>query len=162
MSSVFMLALTVFCQFEADLLVQSFSTDPEVIEVAIVFLAIISWNFVPSAFIFTCSGLFQAMGNTWPAMLSTATRILTFVVPVIWVSQTPGFEIRDVWFLSVMAVAIQAVISYLLLRREFSRRLAFPVLLRHVHSALPTPAPGFARCRRVHDQTDRTEDSEPT
>jgi Na+-driven multidrug efflux pump len=125
MSSVFMLALTVFCQFEAELLVQSFSTDPEVIEVAAVFLAIISWNFVPTAFIFTCSGLFQAMGNTWPAMLSTATRILTFVVPVIWVAQTPGFEIRDVWFLSVMAVAIQAVISYLLLRREFSRRLAF-------------------------------------
>lgn len=125
MSSVFMLALTVFCQFEAELLVQSFSTDPEVIEVAAVFLAIISWNFVPTACIFTCSGLFQAMGNTWPAMLSTATRILTFVVPVIWVAQTPGFEIRDVWFLSVMAVAIQAVISYLLLRREFSRRLAF-------------------------------------
>ena len=63
------------------------------------------------------------MGNTWPAMLSTATRILTFVVPVVWVSQTPDFEIRDVWFLSVMAVAIQAVISYLLLRREFGLRL---------------------------------------
>ncbi len=59
-------------------------------------------------------------------MLSTATRILTFVVPVVWVSQTPDFEIRDVWFLSVMAVAIQAVISYLLLRREFGLRLTFP------------------------------------
>lgn len=123
MSSAVMLALTVFCQFEADLLVRGFSADPEVIEVAVVFLMIISWNFVPTAFIFTCSGLFQAMGNTWPAMLSTATRILTFVVPAVWVSQTSDFEIRDIWFLSVMAVAIQAVVSYLLLQREFGRRL---------------------------------------
>lgn len=125
MSSVFMLGLTILCQFNASLLVESFSTEPEVVEVAAVFLMIISWNFVPTAFIFTCSGLFQAMGNTWPAMLSTATRLLTFVVPVVWVSTTPGFEIRDVWFISVMAVAIQAVISYLLLRREFGLRLSF-------------------------------------
>jgi len=126
MSSVFMLSLTIFCQFESDLLVRGFSTEPEVIAVAAVFLTIISWNFVPTAFIFTCSGLFQAMGNTWPAMLSTATRLLTFVVPVIWVSQMPGFEIRHVWYISVTAVALQAVISYVLLRREFERRLRFP------------------------------------
>ncbi len=126
MSSVFMLSLTIFCQFEADLLVKSFSTEPEVVAVAAVFLTIISWNFVPTAFIFTCSGLFQAMGNTWPAMLSTATRLLTFVVPVVWVSQTSGFEIRHVWYISVTAVALQAVISYLFLRREFGRRLTFP------------------------------------
>ena len=125
MSSVFMLGLTMFCQFYPTLLVKSFSADPQVVEVAAVFLMIISWNFVPTAFIFTCSGLFQAMGNTWPAMLSTATRILTFVVPVVWVSQTPGFEIRHVWYLSVTAVVLQALISYFLLRREFSRRLDF-------------------------------------
>lgn len=126
MSSVFMLSLTIFCQFEAAVLVKGFSDDPAGIAVAVTFLTIISWNFVPTAFIFTCSGLFQAIGNTWPAMLSTATRIVTFVVPVIWVSQTTGFEIRHVWFLSVTAVALQAVISYLLLRREFGLRLKFP------------------------------------
>jgi len=125
MSSGFMLGLTILCQFNASILVSGFSSDPEVVTVAAVFLTIISWNFVPTGFIFTCSGLFQAMGNTWPAMLSTATRLLTFVVPVAWVSTTPNFEIRDVWLLSVMAVAIQAVISYLLLRREFGLRLRF-------------------------------------
>jgi len=90
-----------------------------------VYLRFISWNFVPTAIVFTCSGLFQAMGNTWPALLSTSTRILTFVVPVIWVSRTPGFMIEDVWILSVTAVCLQAVISYFLLRREFNRRLVF-------------------------------------
>ncbi len=126
MSSAFMLGLTIFCQFEGTLLVKGFSSDPEVIEVAISFLKIISWNFVATAFIFTCSGLFQAMGNTWPALLSTSTRILTFVVPVIWVSQTEDFVIEDVWYLSVAAVAFQALVSYLLLRREFRTRLVFP------------------------------------
>jgi putative MATE family efflux protein len=126
MSSAVMLALTLLCQFESSLLVTGFSTDPEVIEVAATFLRFISWNFIPSALIFTCSGLFQAIGNTWPAMLSTATRVLTFVVPVAWVSQTPSFVIEDVWYLSVAAVALQAVISYLLLQREFRRRLIFP------------------------------------
>jgi len=123
MSSVFMFALTIFCQFEGSVLVRGFSADPAVVEVATVFLQYISWNFVPTGLIFTCSGLFQAMGNTWPALFSTSTRILTFVAPVVWVSQRPGFEIVHVWILSVTAVCAQAVISYLLLRREFKRRL---------------------------------------
>jgi len=123
MSSVFMFGLTIFCQLEGSVLVRGFSTDPAVVEVATVFLAYISWNFVPTGLIFTCSGLFQAMGNTWPALLSTSTRILTFVAPVIWVSQRPGFEIEHVWILSVTAVCAQAVVSFVLLRREFKRRL---------------------------------------
>jgi putative MATE family efflux protein len=127
MSSAVMLVLTVICQVEASWLVRGFSADPQVIEVATTFLVFISWNFVPSAIIFTCSGLFQAMGNTWPAMFSTATRILTFVVPVVWVSGTQDFAIENVWVLSVAAVALQALISYLLLRREFGRRLSFAV-----------------------------------
>jgi putative MATE family efflux protein len=125
MSSVFMFGLTIFCQFEGSVLVRGFSADPAVVEVATIFLAYISWNFVPTGLIFTCSGLFQAMGNTWPALLSTSTRILTFVLPVIWVSQRPGFEIVHVWILSVTAVCAQAVVSYVLLRREFKRRLVF-------------------------------------
>jgi Na+-driven multidrug efflux pump len=123
MSSLVMLSLTLLCQLSPVVLVRGFSADPEVVGVAATFLRFISWNFVPTALIFTCSGLFQALGNTWPAMLSTATRILTFVVPVIWVSQTQGFVIEDVWYLSVAAVSLQAIISFLLLQREFARRL---------------------------------------
>lgn len=130
MSSAVMLALTIICQVKASWLVSGFSADPEVLEVAATFLEYISWNFVPSAIIFTCSGLFQAMGNTWPAMFSTATRILTFVVPVVWVAGTQDFAIENVWVLSVAAVALQALISYRLLQREFARRLGFAVSVR--------------------------------
>jgi len=125
MSSVVMLSLTVLCQLNSALLVKGFTPDPQVIAVAATFLAVISWNFVPSAFIFTCSGLFQAMGNTWPALLSTATRFVTFALPVIWISRHAGFAIEQVWYLSVTTVALQSLFSYWLLRREFSRRLKF-------------------------------------
>lgn len=126
MSSGIMLSLSIFCQFEADLLVGGFSSDPEVIAVAATFLVFVSWNFVPSALVFTCSGMFQAVGNTWPALLSTSTRFLTFAIPAIWLSGRPDFVIEQVWYLSVATVALQALISLLLLRREFRRRLVFP------------------------------------
>lgn len=125
MSSVVMLTLTLLCQIRPALLVRGFTDDPQVVNVAATFLEIISWNFVPSAFIFTCSGLFQAMGNTWPALFSTATRFVTFALPVMWISRHAGFSIEQVWHLSVATVTLQAVLSYWLLRREFSRRLNF-------------------------------------
>jgi putative MATE family efflux protein len=127
MSGAVMLSLTLLCQVKPSLLVRSFTVDREVLEVGVTFFRIISWNFLPSAVVFTCSGLFQALGNTWPALLSTATRLLTFVIPVVWISQWDGFVIEDVWYLSVATTSFQAVISYLLLRREFGRRLNFSV-----------------------------------
>lgn len=81
MSVGFMFALTLFCQWRPEWLVASFSSDAEVLRVASVFMTIISWNFVAAGVNFTCSGLFQAMGNTMPALVATATRIITFAVP---------------------------------------------------------------------------------
>jgi len=51
--------------------------------------------------IFTCSGLFQALGNTWPSLLSSGSRLLTFVLPAVWLSQLPHFTLMQVWYLSV-------------------------------------------------------------
>lgn len=94
------------------------------------FLRIISWNFVASGLIFTCSGMFQAMGNTLPALLSSASRLLTFVLPGLWMSAQPGFTLRQVWLLSVASVALQALLSLWLVRREqLDRRLSPAVTL---------------------------------
>ena len=75
---VIMSVMTLLCQWKAPLLVRAFTNDPHVIQVGVQYLRIISWNFVATGIIFTCSGLFQAIGNTWPALLSSATRILPF------------------------------------------------------------------------------------
>ena len=121
-----MLVLTVLIQLEAERMVGFFTKDAAVISVAAGFLHIISFNFVASGVIFTCSSMFQALGNTVPSVISSATRIATFALPAIYVSTRPGFQIKHVWTLSVITVAIQLVVSLLLLRREFRRKLAPP------------------------------------
>ncbi len=121
--SALMLLLTLICQLQPEWFVHGFTSDPEVVAVAAQFLQYISWNFVANGLIFTCSGMFQAMGNTLPALLSSATRMATFVFPALWLSHRAGFELRQLWLLSMATITLQAVISCLLLRREFARRL---------------------------------------
>lgn len=121
--SLLMLTMTLFCQWRPDLLIRGFTADPGVVAVGAEYLQIISWNFVASGLIFSCSGLFQALGNTLPSIFSSATRLLTFVVPALWLSSRAGFELRQLWFLSVASVSCQALISLWLLRGEAKRRL---------------------------------------
>ncbi len=126
LGSAIMLSLTLLCQLQPGWFMRAFTTDPAVIMVGAGFLHIISWNFVASGLIFTCSGMFQALGNTLPALASSATRLLTFVVPAIWMSSRPGFELRHLWFLSVTTVAVQVLLSLWLLHGELRRRLPPP------------------------------------
>jgi putative MATE family efflux protein len=130
-----MLLLTVVIQLEAEWMVSFFTRDPAIISVASGFLHIISFNFVATGVIFTCSSMFQALGNTLPSVISSATRLATFAIPAVYLSARPGFQIRHVWFLSVATVAFQLLVSLLLLRREFRRKLGTPA-----PSLAPSPA----------------------
>jgi putative MATE family efflux protein len=120
--SVIMLTLTLLCQVKPEWLVRGFTQDAAVIAVAAEFLRYISWNFVASGLIFTCSGMFQALGNTVPALISSASRIVTFALPVIWLSRQPGFQLHYVWLTSMVTVALQALLSLWLLRGQLQRR----------------------------------------
>ena len=123
-----MLGLTLICQWKPEWFVHFFTKDQAVLAVAATFLHIISWNFVAQGLIFTCSGMFQALGNTLPGLASSATRLVTFAIPALWLSTRPGFELKQLWFLSVATVTLQVITSLFLLRREFRRRLgATPV-----------------------------------
>jgi putative MATE family efflux protein len=124
MGTALMVTVLVFCQVEAERMVRFFTSDAAVVDVAAGFLHIISWNFVATGLIFTCSSMFQALGNTVPSVISSGTRIVTFAVPAIWLSTRPGFQIRHIWLLSVATVLVQLAVSLLLLRREFRRRLS--------------------------------------
>jgi hypothetical protein len=48
---------------------------------------------------------------------------LTFVVPAIWLSRRPGFQLVDTWHLSVASVYLQAIVSLLLIRWQLAVRL---------------------------------------
>ncbi len=123
LGSSIMIVLTLICQLKPEWFVHFFTKDPAVLAVAATFLHIISWNFVAQGIIFTCSGMFQALGNTLPGLASSATRLVTFAIPALWLSTRPGFELKQLWFLSVATVALQAITSLFLLWRQFRRRL---------------------------------------
>jgi len=118
-----MLVLTLLCQISPRLLVAPFSGDPAVIDVATDFLRIASWNFVAVGLTFCCSGMFQALGDTKPALLSSGSRLVTYVVPAVWLAGQPWASLRDFWYLSVASITVQALFSWLLLRRQLHHKL---------------------------------------
>jgi Na+-driven multidrug efflux pump len=122
--TVVMLVLTGIAQFGAEPLMRIFTQETELVAVGVGFLTIISFNFVAQGIIFTASGMFQALGNTVPTMISSATRVVTFAIPA-WIIHTrPGFNLRQVWWLSVATVTLQTVVSVSLLAREYRRKAA--------------------------------------
>jgi Na+-driven multidrug efflux pump len=122
MGSIPMLLLTLLCQWRPDMLVRGFTQEAAVLAVATQFLSTISWNFVASGLLFTCGGMFQALGNTVPSLIASGTRLLTFAVPVWWLSHRAGFEIKQVWYLSVLTMTLQAGFALWLLRSELQRK----------------------------------------
>ncbi len=126
-SAAIMLVLTVLCHLSPDEMVRFFSDDPAVVVFGSEYLRIISWNFVLSGVIFVSSSVFQGMGNTLPALGSSFLRLVLFAVPAYALSHQPGFQMRHIWYLSVVTVAIQLGVNLWLLHREFGRKLSFDV-----------------------------------
>jgi len=123
MSSALMLGLTILCHWRPGVLIAIFTSDAAVTAVAAQYLSIISWNFVAVGLIFVCSGMFQAMGNTVPSFLSSASRLFTYCLPAVLLTSRPGIQLDTFWYISVASTTLQAVLSLLFLRRELGRRL---------------------------------------
>jgi Na+-driven multidrug efflux pump len=123
LNAVVMVLVTVFLQWRPEVLVGFFTKESAATDVGATFLRTISWTFIAQGIVFTCSGMFQGLGNTRPAMLSSAIRLAVFVPVAVWVSKQPGFQLERLWVVSVATVWMQAGASYLLLRHQFNRRL---------------------------------------
>ncbi len=118
-----MLAFTVLAQWRPELWLGAFTKDPETIAVGALFLRMVSLNLVAQGLIFVCSSMFQGLGNTKPALLSSGARLIMYGLPLIWLSAKPGFRIEQVWYLSIATTTLQAAFSLWLLRLEFRKRL---------------------------------------
>ncbi len=121
--SCIMVSLTLFCHLGGAWAVRAFTSSPAVLAVGTQFLVVISWNFLASGIVFTCSAVFQGLGHTMPAVLSAASRLVSFVVPALWLASSPQFQLLQLWYVSVASVTLQALFSLWLVRREFRRRL---------------------------------------
>ncbi|WP_220702163.1 MATE family efflux transporter [Trinickia fusca] len=121
--SLVMAPLSVIVYTSASSLIGGFAKDADVVAQGSVFLRVVAWNFVAQGVIFTCSSVFQGLGNTRPSLLSSSVRLLIFALPTIWIATHHTFRIELIWHLSVASVFIQACVSLLLLRQQFDRRL---------------------------------------
>jgi len=125
-STILMVALVLLCHISPRALILPFTQNADVISIATTFLAIISVNFIPMALIFSASGIFQALGDTRPALIGSATRMITFAAPALWISTQPWVRLEHIWWLSVTSVIVQAVVAMWLLRRVMRAKLDAP------------------------------------
>jgi Na+-driven multidrug efflux pump len=123
LSTAVMLFGTAVSQLAPAAMVQFFNAEPAVVAIGTDYLRIVSWTFAASGIIFVTSSMFQGMGNTLPALASSALRLTSFSTLLLWLAWRPGFQIRHVWYLSALTVVLQLSVSLWLLAREFNRRL---------------------------------------
>jgi putative MATE family efflux protein len=123
MAAAVMLALMILVLATADRLVQVFSADAQVIGVGSEYLRLIAWTFVMSGIVFVSSSMFQAMGNTMPALVASLTRIVLVAIPAFLFARMAGFQLHWIWYLSIAAGVAQTAMNLALLRREFGRKL---------------------------------------
>jgi putative MATE family efflux protein len=118
-----MIAFTMVAQWKPELFLGAFSKDVETIAVGALFLRMVSLNSVAQGLIFVSSSMFQGLGNTRPVLFSSGMRLLTYGLPLVWLSATPGFRIEHAWYLSIATTTLQAGLSLWLLHMEFKKRL---------------------------------------
>jgi Na+-driven multidrug efflux pump len=140
LATVVMLVLSTITWLAAAWFIRIFSNDPAVVASGEEYLHVAAWNFVASGAIFVSSSMFQAMGNTWPALLTSATRMVLISVPVLWLAGQPGFQMKWVWYVSAAGVFAQLGLNLWMLQREFRIRLQFDGVAPALGAAAAVPA----------------------
>ena len=105
-----MTLLGLGCWLFAPLMMRWFTDEQAVIAVGVQFLRMVSWNFLTTAFVISAGAVFQGVGNTWPALVAATARAVAVVLPILWIQQMDNYVIEWVWWIAVLAVALQAVI----------------------------------------------------
>lgn len=123
LSAVVMLVVTAAVQWQPEALIRVFDSDRASAATAALFLGVMSWTLVAQGLVYTCAFMFQALGNTVPALLSAVARFIIFTLPALWLSRQSGFDAQQVWYLLSASIAVQAVASLWLLQVEFNRKL---------------------------------------
>ncbi len=116
---------TAVTQWQPELLLQGFTQDEATISEGALFLKMVSLNLVAQGLIFACSSAFQGLGNTRPQLISSTVRLITYVIPTLWLSARSGFRVEQIWYLSIATTTMQALLSLWLLNRELGKRLVF-------------------------------------
>jgi putative MATE family efflux protein len=115
--------LTVLCWASPRWLVGLFSDDAVVMSRAADFLVVASCTFVFQGIALSASGLFRALGNTVPSVLTSSGKLLVFALPVAWLWFMGALQLTSLWVIFVGANIVQAVLSLWLVRQQLLARL---------------------------------------
>jgi len=132
-TTMVMVVATVVIQWRSELLLKGFTPDKATISEGALFLKMVSLNLVAQGLIFACSSAFQGLGNTRPQLISSTVRLISYVIPTLWLSARTGFRVEQIWYLSIATTTMQALLSLWLLRRELGKRLVFSQAGQHRH-----------------------------
>lgn len=121
--ALLMFAVMLLAQISPESLIGLFAKDAAAIAEGSTVLRILSWNFIATGLIFASSGMFQALGNTVPSLISSMSRLLAFVLPCLYISHLAGFQLVHIWYISVASNILQAIISLIWVHTEMNKRL---------------------------------------
>lgn len=127
-AAIVMVAITVLVQIQSSSVLSMFEADESALRAAEEFLKVTSWALVAQGVVSTCSSIFQGLGHTFPSLISSGVRLVTFAIPVIWMNERIGLRIEHVWYLSVASLMLQAATSLCLVAVEFRRRLLTSIM----------------------------------
>jgi putative MATE family efflux protein len=115
-----------------------FSDDDAVIAAGTVFLRIGALGLIPASFAYVVFAVLSGMGNTKASLYTQLVYAGMVVVPACALSQLPGFKPVWLWTVMLVAGALQALMAWYFLGKEFGRKVEALELL-------PNPALGLAR-----------------
>jgi putative MATE family efflux protein len=126
MAAGVMVIFALVAHFAPMPLLRPFSSDEGVLAMGAQYLQITSWSFAASGVIFVVSSLFQAIGNSVPPLIASATRTTLMIVLLLLLADADGFKMAWIWWLSVISVLLQLGLNLWFLKREYRNRLAWP------------------------------------
>jgi putative MATE family efflux protein len=122
-----MLVATALAEWRPQALLGAFTADADTITVGATFLRLVSLNLVAQGVLFLCTATFQGLGYTVPQLISSATRLITYSIPILFLSSRSWFGIQYIeyiWYASIATTSLQALLSLWLLRMQFRKRLS--------------------------------------
>ena len=96
-----------------------FSSNPLVIDIGVTYLKIIILVYPAVGISVICSRVCQALGQGMPLLITTITRVIILTAPLSYYFYFTGRPIEWVWFSQVLAILIDATISFAWMRYYF-------------------------------------------
>lgn len=116
-----LLGLFLFLAFPGQLL-SIFEASPQMLEIGIPALRIISLSFLFAGYCIVCGSVFQALGNGIYSLIVSVARQLCIILPAAWLlSRFLG--LHAIWWSIPIAEVVSVLLSTLLLRRIYNLKL---------------------------------------